>query len=103
MPAGITQTERRAVVNAAKEAGAGNAFIVREPILAALARDSGECAVGKYDREYRRRNVRASGHCAREYCFVEQFAHRGNKFDQAIMDYVKKKYGSRSASRPPRR
>src|SRR5271155_3822674 len=36
VPAGITQTERRAVMNAAREAGAGSAFIVREPILAAL-------------------------------------------------------------------
>src|SRR3990172_6398299 len=29
VPAGITQTERRAVINAAREAGARNAFIVR--------------------------------------------------------------------------
>ncbi len=35
-PAGITQTERRAVINAAKEAGVKRAYIVREPILAAL-------------------------------------------------------------------
>lgn len=36
VPAGITQTERRAVINACREAGARNAFIVREPVLAAL-------------------------------------------------------------------
>ena len=36
VPAGVTQTERRAVVNAAREAGAREAHIVREPILAAL-------------------------------------------------------------------
>ena len=36
VPAGITATERRAVVNAAKEAGAKNAYVVREPLLAAL-------------------------------------------------------------------
>src|SRR3989344_2756158 len=36
VPAGITQTERRAVINAAKEAGAKEAFVVKEPILAAL-------------------------------------------------------------------
>src|SRR3989344_3530367 len=35
-PAGITKTERRAIINAAKEAGAKEAYIVREPILAAL-------------------------------------------------------------------
>ena len=36
VPAGITQTERRAVINAAREAGAREAFVVKEPILAAL-------------------------------------------------------------------
>src|SRR3989344_3488395 len=36
VPAGITQTERRAVINAAKEAGAKEAYVVKEPILAAL-------------------------------------------------------------------
>src|SRR4030042_4815635 len=39
VPAGITQTERRAVINAAKEAGAREAHVVREPILAVLGAD----------------------------------------------------------------
>ena len=36
VPAGITSTEQRAIVDAAAEAGAGEVFVVREPILAAL-------------------------------------------------------------------
>src|SRR3989344_1410736 len=36
VPAGITQTERRAVINAAREAGAKEVYVVREPILASL-------------------------------------------------------------------
>src|SRR3989344_2029909 len=36
VPAGVTQTERRAATNAAKEGGARNAFLVREQVLAAL-------------------------------------------------------------------
>ncbi|MCR4261123.1 MAG: rod shape-determining protein, partial [Candidatus Colwellbacteria bacterium] len=36
VPAGITATERRAVENAAVEAGAKRAYLVREPLLAAL-------------------------------------------------------------------
>ena len=36
VPAGITSTERRAVVEAAMKAGAKNAYIVKEPILAAI-------------------------------------------------------------------
>lgn len=36
VPAGITSTERRAVVDACLQAGAKNAFIIKEPIAAAL-------------------------------------------------------------------
>ena len=36
VPAGVTSTERRAVIEAALKAGAKNAFVVKEPILAAL-------------------------------------------------------------------
>ncbi len=36
VPAGVTSTERRAVVEAAIKAGAKNAYIVKEPILAAI-------------------------------------------------------------------
>jgi rod shape-determining protein MreB and related proteins len=93
VPAGITQTERRAVVNAAKEGGARNAFIVREPILAALGAGipinarSGNMIinVGGGTSEVA---VIALGN------IVSWSSVRiaGNKFDQAISDYVKKKY-----------
>ncbi len=36
VPAGITSTERRAVIEAARRAGAKNAYVVKEPILAAI-------------------------------------------------------------------
>jgi rod shape-determining protein MreB and related proteins len=36
VPAGVTSTERRAVVEAAAKAGAKNAYVVKEPILAAI-------------------------------------------------------------------
>jgi len=36
VPAGITSTERRAVIEAAMKAGARNAYVVKEPILAAI-------------------------------------------------------------------
>ena len=36
VPAGVTSTERRAVVEATLKAGANNAFVVKEPILAAI-------------------------------------------------------------------
>lgn len=36
VPAGVTSTEKRAVIEAAIKAGAKNAFVVKEPILAAI-------------------------------------------------------------------
>ena len=36
VPAGVTSTERRAVIEAAIRAGARNAYVVKEPILAAI-------------------------------------------------------------------
>jgi rod shape-determining protein MreB len=93
VPAGITQTERRAVVNAAREAGARNAFVVREPVLAALGAGipinarSGNMIInmGGGTSEVA---VIALGN------IVSWTSLRvaGNKFDQAISDYIKKKY-----------
>lgn len=36
VPAGVTSTERRAVIEAAIKAGAKNAYVVKEPVLAAI-------------------------------------------------------------------
>lgn len=93
VPAGITATERRAVLNAAREAGAKNAYVVREPLLAALGAGitinsssgnmiinigggTSEVAVISLGGVVRWSSLRVAG----------------NKFDEAIMGYVKRKY-----------
>jgi rod shape-determining protein MreB len=93
VPAGITQTERRAVMNAAREAGAGNAFIVREPILAALGAGIPVNALSG------NMIVNIGGGTAEQAVIAlgnivswNSLRIAGNKFDQAIMDYIKKKY-----------
>jgi rod shape-determining protein MreB len=93
VPAGITQTERRAVINAAKEAGAREAFLVREPVLAALGAGipinarSGNMVInmGGGTSEVA---VIALGN------IVSWVSLRvaGNKFDAAVSEFVKKKY-----------
>ncbi len=94
VPAGITPTERRAVVNAAKEAGAREAYIVREPLLAALGADipinssSGHMVVNIGGGTAEVAVVALGGIVSWASLRVA-----GNKFDQAIMDYIKKKYG----------
>lgn len=93
VPAGITQTERRAVINAAREAGAREAHIVREPILAALGADipinssSGNMIVNIGGGTSEVAVVALGGIVSWASLRVA-----GNKFDAAIMDYIKKKY-----------
>jgi rod shape-determining protein MreB len=93
VPAGITQTERRAVINAAREAGAREAYVVKEPILAALGS-------GIPINAYSGNMIINIGGGTSEVAVVSlggivswtSLRVAGNKFDQAIIDYIKKKY-----------
>ena len=93
VPAGITANERRAVTNSAREAGAKEVYIVKEPILAALGADipinshSGNMVI----------NI---GGGTSEVAVVSlgsivswaSLRVAGNKFDAAIMEFIKKKF-----------
>lgn len=93
VPAGITQTERRAVENAAREAGSQKTYIVREPILAALGAGipinshSGNMVINIGGGTSETAVISLGGIVSWESLRVA-----GNKFDQAIIDYIKKKY-----------
>lgn len=92
-PAGITPTERRAIINAAKEAGAREAHIVREPILAALGAGmpinarSGHMIVNIGGGTAEVAIISLGGIVSWASVRIA-----GNKMDAAIMDYLKKKY-----------
>ena len=93
VPAGITQTEKRAVVNAAVEAGAKEAHIVKEPILAAIG-------AGIPINSHSGNMIINIGGGTSEVAVVSlggivswaSLRVAGNKFDQAISDYIRKKY-----------
>lgn len=93
VPAGITSTEKRAVLKAALEAGAKNVYIVREPILASLGAgipinsSSGNMIINIGGGTSEVAIISLGG-------IVKWASLRvaGNRFDQAIMDYIKKKY-----------
>ncbi len=93
VPAGITQTERRAVINAAKEAGVKEAYVVREPILAALGAGiqvnahTGNMIINIGGGTTEAAVISLGGIVAWASLRVA-----GNKSDRAIMDYIKKKY-----------
>ncbi|KKQ22336.1 rod shape-determining protein [Candidatus Wolfebacteria bacterium RIFCSPLOWO2_01_FULL_38_11] len=92
-PAGITQTERRAIINAAKEAGAKEAYIVREPILAALGAGipinarNGSMIVNIGGGTSEVAIISLGGIVSWSSVRIA-----GDKFDSAIIDYIKKKY-----------
>ena len=93
VPAGITATERRAVMNSAVEAGARKAYVVREPLLAALGAgiainsSSGNMIINIGGGTSEVSVISLGG-------IVSWASQRvaGNKFDEAIINYVKKKY-----------
>ncbi|MDE1970319.1 MAG: rod shape-determining protein [Patescibacteria group bacterium] len=93
VPAGITSTERRAVISAAEEAGAKTAYVVKEPILAALGAGipinspSGNMIVNIGGGTTEVAVISLGGIVASRSLRIA-----GNKCDQAIAEYVKKKY-----------
>ena len=93
VPAGITPTERRAVINAAKEAGVKEVYVVREPILAALGagipinNSSGNMIVNLGGGTSEMAVISLGGIVSWKSLRVA-----GNRFDQAIIDYIKKKH-----------
>lgn len=93
VPAGITSTERRAVVDACLAAGARAAYIIKAPILAAIGADipigaaSGHMVIDVGGGKTEVAVISLGGIVAWGAVRVG-----GNKFDQAIAEYVRHKY-----------
>ncbi len=93
VPAGVTSTERRAVVEAAIKAGARNAYVVKEPILAAIGagipiyESKGYMVVdiGGGTTDVAVISLGGIVACTSVKC-------AGNKIDQAIAEYIKKTF-----------
>lgn len=94
IPAGVTSTERRAVVDAAVKAGAKSAYVVKEPLLAAIGAGipihnaQGNMIINIGGGTSEIAVISLGGVVAAHSARVG-----GNKFDQAISDYIKRKYG----------
>lgn len=93
VPAGVTSTERRAVVEAAMKAGAKNAFVVKEPILAAIGagvpiyEPQGHMIVDIGGGTIDVAVISLGGIVA-----ANSVKCAGNRIDAAIVDYVKKSH-----------
>lgn len=93
VPAGVTSTERRAVIEAAMKAGAKNAYVVKEPILAAIGAGipiqeaAGNMIVDIGGGTTDVAVISLGGIVASTSVKVA-----GNKIDVAIADHIKKTY-----------
>ena len=93
VPAGVTSTEKRAVIEAAIKAGAKNAYVVKEPILAAIG-------AGIPIHEARGHMIVDIGGGTIDVAVISlggivasiSVKCAGNRVDQAIIDYIKKTY-----------
>ncbi len=93
VPAGVTSTEKRAVIEAAIKAGAKDAFVVKEPILAAIG-------AGIPIHEPMGRMVVDIGGGTTDVAVISlggivaatSVKCAGNRLDQAVADYIKKQY-----------
>ena len=93
VPAGVTSTERRAVIEAAIKAGAKNAYVVKEPILAAIGAGisiQDPCGNMIVDIGGGTTDVAVISLGGIVVCTSVKCA--GNRLDIAIVDYVKKTY-----------
>jgi rod shape-determining protein MreB and related proteins len=93
IPAGVTSTERRAVVDAAIRAGAKAAYVVKEPVLAAIGAGipinspAGNMIIDIGGGTSEVAIISLGGIVAAHSARVG-----GNKLDQAIADYIKRKH-----------
>lgn len=93
VPAGISSTERRAVIEATIAAGAKAAYIIKEPVAAAIGADipigssTGHMVIDIGGGTAEMAVISLGGIVAATSVRVG-----GNKFDAAILEYVRKKY-----------
>ena len=93
IPAGVTSTEKRAVTDAAIRAGAKAAYVVKEPVLAAIGAGipinspAGNMIIDIGGGTSEVAIISLGGIVAANSARVG-----GNKLDQAIADYIKRKY-----------
>ena len=93
VPAGITSTERRAVIDATIAAGAKAAYIIKEPIAAAIGADipigsaSGHMIVDIGGGTSEMAVISLGGVVTSTSVRVG-----GNKFDNAVTDFIRRKY-----------
>ena len=102
VPFGITEVEKRAVKESAESAGAREVYLIEEPMAAAIGaglpitEPSGNMVVDIGGGTTEVAVISLAG-----IVYSQSVRVGGDKMDEAIVAYMKRKYNLRSASRPP--
>lgn len=94
VPAGITSAEKRAVIESALSAGARQVFLVKEPVLAAIgAKIPVNNPIGNMILNIGGGTTELAVISLGGIVSAQSIRIGGNKFDQAIVEFIKKKHG----------
>lgn len=94
VPAGITSTERRAVIESTLNAGASTVYLVKEPVLAAIgAKVPINSPAGNMILNIGGGTTELAVISLGGIVSASSVRVGGNKLDQAIVEYIKKKHG----------
>ncbi len=94
VPAGITSAEKRAVIESALSAGARQVFLVKEPVLAAIgAKIPINSPIGNMILNIGGGTTELAVISLGGIVSAQSVRIGGNKFDLAIVEYIKKKHG----------
>lgn len=94
VPAGVTSTERRAVVDATMQAGAKAAYIIKEPLAAAIGADIPIASpLGNMVVDIGGGTTEVAVISLGGIVCANSVRVGGNKIDYAIREYIRKKYG----------
>jgi rod shape-determining protein MreB len=94
VPSGVTEVEERAVVDAAREAGAGKVYLMEEPVAAALGAGVDiEAPVGRMIIDIGGGTTDIAVISMGGVVVSESIRIAGEKLDEAIMRYVRREHG----------
>ncbi len=94
VPSGVTEVEERAVIDAAKHAGADKTYLIEEPVAAAIGAGLDiMCPIGRLVVDIGGGTTDVAVISLGGVVVSESAKVAGNKFDEALMRYVRRKYG----------
>ena len=93
IPSGVTEVEKRAVYDATISAGAREAYLIEEPMAAAIGAEPARLRRARqHDRGHRRRHNRGGGDVTGRHRRRGSIRVAGDEMNEDIINYARQKY-----------